>query len=778
MPHSNGQPSFNGSELRFVHAGRDYNLNEGSGAFIVNNDNRVIRQKRPIRWHIRGTEEEEAEYDQYGEYRRSDIRLIQLLQHENLERMDRETGQFVPLDCERSIFLAEVLTGVGKGMLVTVVSYEGQDAPEKWKNTFQHYSGHLYASNAHLLGLNRSKVPLLILLGELVPATVFIQKMGNLQRLYISSLHWRRPWNCGAEELWLDGRRGVICRGPEGPHTGLPRWTFEIEDPISSVDILKEDVLMRYLASFKSKAVDRRFVELEGFSRIDWPDPSDVLGRVDRPTVFCNITDAPIAVANNFWESDEASLVERKSLEDGWTRFRLCEDNRGSLDMFWNINAGGSWLSQASSIFHARGTLLEEDLSTFMLVEPCATLEGELSDFEDQHEFRLQQPIYIFVREPPSHHLHDGDTSSLHYWSFQESGHNYLSPEVCHYLGLPVKLKLGFRHSSHTWSTDNYKSIHQYQVLRGFDPTTTNFAQQVGFVDQVFHPVDDSYRFTVVQEEPHTNPVLSHDHDPNIDVAGHQEHSTTEQRADPSVSTSRCTDDVDVAFANPERGTTSDPLRILQRAGSSEEEIDSCVVQDLHDSDEIEIIQEPPRKQRDSLVHIPSHFSTARPLVTPEWDLGTRDSEIASFHNPSISTLNNRDSPYADPDIYSIKTTAMSDGCRPQTVTSLTMTPDDLSTTGLTPHPGEDISYVDGDVDNHRLLERKHEDAYLESTNEKKEELITPTEPAQTILDGTHESGTDTTGDVQQRSLAATWWLTVDYGIFVWCLYFLFVRRI
>ncbi|KAK1217460.1 hypothetical protein PQX77_019885 [Marasmius sp. AFHP31] len=90
----------------------------------------------------------------------------------------------------------------------------------------------------------------------------------------------------------------------------------------------------------------------------------------------------------------------------------------------------------------------------------------------------------------------NGKTSSLlHHWSFQEDGHSQLLPESCHDLGLPVHLRLldlGFITTS--WSTDDYKSLHQYQVLRGFDPTTTDFAQHLEY-DHIFQPQNDDDRF-------------------------------------------------------------------------------------------------------------------------------------------------------------------------------------------------------------------------------------------------------------------------------------------
>ncbi|KAK1233188.1 hypothetical protein PQX77_003664, partial [Marasmius sp. AFHP31] len=59
------QSGSSSSELRVAYYGRDHNVNNSSGIFTVNNDyRRIIQQARPIRWHIRGSEEEEAEYDQ------------------------------------------------------------------------------------------------------------------------------------------------------------------------------------------------------------------------------------------------------------------------------------------------------------------------------------------------------------------------------------------------------------------------------------------------------------------------------------------------------------------------------------------------------------------------------------------------------------------------------------------------------------------------------------------------------------------------------------------
>ncbi|KAK1222951.1 hypothetical protein PQX77_014187 [Marasmius sp. AFHP31] len=337
----NVQSGSSSSELHVAHYGRDHNVNNSSGILTVNNDyRRIIQQARPIMWHIRGSEEEEAEYDQvckteswslpalsdhtswnfqYGEYRRGDIELLQRIHHETLTKWDEEAGLYVPLRCERSIWLGKIVSGDGKGTIVTVVSYQGQDAATEWKQAFQGHSAHLCPSIAHLLGLNRSKVPQLILLGELVPATVLRENIGQLAQFYLGGLS--NHWECDDKDLWMDTGKGVICRGPEGPSLIFPDLSFSIEDPVITADILKEDVLMRYFANYGTQFMDRMFVR--GISRvrydIEWSDHSMPGLVVDTPTVLHALNKTLIAVANQAWESHRG-FEARNVLGTGWTR--------------------------------------------------------------------------------------------------------------------------------------------------------------------------------------------------------------------------------------------------------------------------------------------------------------------------------------------------------------------------------------------------------------------------------------------------------------------------
>ncbi|KAJ8092470.1 hypothetical protein PM082_023723 [Marasmius tenuissimus] len=546
-------------ESRILQIGRDFNVNSGSGIFIVNNRTKFIQGAQSIRLHIQGTEEEEEEYDQYFEYRRSDIRLLRKVHHETV--WDRRN--FTPLNCERSVWLAEVLSGDGKGRIVTVVSYQGHDAPEIWKNTFQrHSTGNLSAENAHLLGINRSKIPLLILLGELVPAVTFVDNTGELGQRYLSGL--RDHWGCKREELWIDTARGVICRGPEGPFPYLFGGAFQLgglDDLVLTLDLLKEDVLMRYLATFKTKKIDQNLVEGISYNR-DEPDDNDgevgMPESVDQPTVFRNSDNTPIAVAIQTWASIQKPLAERKLLGNGWLRFRLTEDGKQRFSLILNHDVGEAWISQALSIFHARGIVLEESLRECRLVMPQATLQGTLSESKSTRRLRLKQPIYLFVRSPrpSSYSASSFQYISSFHWSLQESGDPPLTLEICDNLGLPIELEFsGIDWSSMSWTAAQYKLLRQYQVLRGFDPNTTAFARHVGFNDYAFTPINDSGRFEVV----HEGSPASHDLSigaPDLKPSAIIQQTQIEDRG-PSIS--RCDGNIDVALVHVEgKPTTSD----------------------------------------------------------------------------------------------------------------------------------------------------------------------------------------------------------------------------
>ena len=93
----------------------------------------------------------------------------------------------------------------------------------------------------------------------------------------------------------MDAARGVMCRGPQGPDVHLNGWFARLEGLPSTVDLLQDDVFLRFLASRKSKEVDRAFLHVMWRGYV-----TEVASEMcDRPTVISTLTQTPIAIANN-----------------------------------------------------------------------------------------------------------------------------------------------------------------------------------------------------------------------------------------------------------------------------------------------------------------------------------------------------------------------------------------------------------------------------------------------------------------------------------------------
>ncbi|KAK1219299.1 hypothetical protein PQX77_017988 [Marasmius sp. AFHP31] len=374
------------------------------------------------------------------------------------------------------------------GRVFTLVEYSGPEAKQAFENDFAMLISGLTLNGPQVYGYNLSAAPSILIYNELVPAAQV--NTGVLGIVYLNSIH--SQLRCRDGELWLDPARGVFCRGLPGPTLQLTVREFRSEELPLTAELVQEDVLLRFLAGLKSKRVDDVVVCGVAFSGASTLVPE----RVVRPTVTLTLTNAPIAVANNTWTSLNNNLSDRKLLADGMTRFTLAGGDY--LLLKWNWDAREAWIAQAWSIFGARGISMEEDLSVYHIVFPHAELSGYLSYFPARQQSR--QPIYLFVRPLPFD-LHRGDTSSVHFWSFDEDGQSPLSHNLCLDFGLPTTFDTYQVSESYSWSNDAYDSLRQYQLLRGFDPSTTDFARSLGYDKNIYQTLSDSDRFAQVNQE-------------------------------------------------------------------------------------------------------------------------------------------------------------------------------------------------------------------------------------------------------------------------------------
>ncbi|KAF9265358.1 hypothetical protein L218DRAFT_833001, partial [Marasmius fiardii PR-910] len=69
-----------------------------------------------------------------------------------------------------------------------------------------------------------------------------------------------------------------------------------------------------------------------------------------------------------------------------------------------------------------------------------------------------------------------------HSWSSDENGKTCFSNSYCESLGLPTQLRVSSVTSrKFSWPTKIYKTIEKWQIARGFNPTTTQFAHYLGY---------------------------------------------------------------------------------------------------------------------------------------------------------------------------------------------------------------------------------------------------------------------------------------------------------
>ncbi|KAF9262443.1 hypothetical protein L218DRAFT_405457 [Marasmius fiardii PR-910] len=177
-----------------------------------------------------------------------------------------------------------------------------------------------------------------------------------------------------------------------------------------------------------------------------------------------------------------------------------------------------AWLSQSFSVFHALNIQLNEDLSEYKLIIPYFGLRGRLQRSAQKRQRRqLFAPIYFFVKPCPS------PGARFYFWSHDPFGQIPLSRSGCKYLGLPFKLSLKVQYYLESWPTRIYKFLHDYQIERGYDPRTTDFAQSHGYPTWEVTPSEN--RFQEVDQELHTNISKSESlPSPRIEhVQGHSE---------------------------------------------------------------------------------------------------------------------------------------------------------------------------------------------------------------------------------------------------------------
>ncbi|KAL0566879.1 hypothetical protein V5O48_015122 [Marasmius crinis-equi] len=136
-----GDPTFNGF------AGNQYNYYHSLG--------------RPISHYITAdSEEEEAEYAQFADIKRSNF-----LPQENIHHDYKYWHDLGQVACERMLKKGTVRTERGMESQCIAVLYSGDKVKEAWKRDFQQVSGIPSVEMVHVVAINRTKIPFPVLEG-------------------------------------------------------------------------------------------------------------------------------------------------------------------------------------------------------------------------------------------------------------------------------------------------------------------------------------------------------------------------------------------------------------------------------------------------------------------------------------------------------------------------------------------------------------------------------------------------------------------------------------
>ncbi|EEB97345.1 hypothetical protein MPER_03356, partial [Moniliophthora perniciosa FA553] len=91
-------------------------------------------------------------------------------------------------------------------------------------------------------------------------------------------------------------------------------------------------------------------------------------------------------------------------------------------------------------------------------------------------------PIYLFIHLPTTiSELLSWLEGTCYFWSFDETGQSQMSAEECERWRLPV---LTFNTDYlwlYSWPTHIYTALRDWQMVRGFDPTTSDWARSMGY---------------------------------------------------------------------------------------------------------------------------------------------------------------------------------------------------------------------------------------------------------------------------------------------------------
>ncbi|ESK85425.1 hypothetical protein Moror_5893 [Moniliophthora roreri MCA 2997] len=360
--------------------------------------------------------------------------------------------------------------------------------------------------------------------------------------MYLYDLSLQQDTYALPHNFWINSRQGRLCIGPSGPMFTIPRQARHAE-PISvpiTADMIKEDVSFRFFLNLGS-VVDHIVLDYALHSRTSmplddlWPDlgvvkpklldwnsdyeplkslwhcppnqlPCRFAENLRFDAIYCSGLDVPIAryvKPDDFsciWDatcfmpnpSPIVNGISRLSLDPTFLRYLAMGIKPFMVaDCYVKSRLRHAWLAQSLSTFNALDTEEGEKKDYYIFDIKRIRFQAVVQS-DDWNEPHTGEPLYryenvptisLFVYPIPLGSLSDlilWTKGRTHYWSFNEAGESEMSEEDRNHLRLPKFIPSLEEISIHSWPSYVYDAIQKWQVARGFDPITTDFAESLG----------------------------------------------------------------------------------------------------------------------------------------------------------------------------------------------------------------------------------------------------------------------------------------------------------
>ncbi|KAK1230810.1 hypothetical protein PQX77_006082 [Marasmius sp. AFHP31] len=347
----------------------------------------------------------------------------------------------------------------------------------------------------------------------------------------------------GSEHIWIRPQTGDVCFGHAGPslpnHHQFPLGRHLISSYLRHLErsplplgtynnsALFDSLVQNATSDFVLSALSRQYT---------WPYPGEVDCCQHILHVHSCLHQRPVA---KFPETTltftfdgisydphhlESETADTRVMEDGRIRLTIANhSNIGHVFLTFHFrqdrtlySSCEAWLCQATHVFHVLGIPREEWEGFAVLPNDYFILTLKPFNHAQSRrncDYRFDPPYYLFVLPPPQ--LPDmtpdivswilAPAESLYYWSIDHDGNSRISEANHMALGLPC-----FHNHSATlpcgWKAEIYDLVRQWQVAKGFDPTTTDFARSMGHPIVEILPQDNNRFDTDVENGKDTGP--------------------------------------------------------------------------------------------------------------------------------------------------------------------------------------------------------------------------------------------------------------------------------